>query len=307
MCRTSLDRKCCPDTTEEFRRMIEAYHKDDRVRRMQRRRNQDVCTKSCDNAIAGAGTPNEPGYRERLPLRLESHHALRLCDESEHRMKMDCDNLSLEQDDARNAFAALLRGEDFVTLLGDTLDGTLIKRLGKKDASSVSKDEMKMLVKIFSTIFFPTTWSDDKLELDFEWKDWRDKPSRLGDYTGRAHGGPRIRMCAFNSSEAQKDGPVNRLAMDRLATILHELVHAYLDHYACRCAPNPRSFDEDVDQFKGHGRAWQRVAWSVEENAPSLIGLKLNLARFESIQASWDGIMYWPIQKELKRWGLKST
>ncbi len=278
--------------------MIEAYHKDDRVKRMQRRRNQDVCTESCDNAIAGAGTPNEPGYCERLPLRLESHHALRLCDESKRRMKTCNDDFSVEQDEARNAFA---------TLLGDTSDGALIKRLGNKHASSVSRDEMDALIKILSTIFFPTTWSDDKMELDFKWTDLRGWPSCMGDYTERAHGGPMIRMCAFNFSGAQKDGPVNRFAMDRLSTILHELVHAYLDHYACRCAPNPRSYDEDVEQFKGHGRAWQRIACSVEENALSLVGLELDLTRFESIQTSWDGIMYWPTQEELKRWRLKSA
>jgi hypothetical protein len=217
------------------------------------------------------------------------------------------DEFSVEQDEAHNAFAALLRGEGFATLLGDTLDGTLMKRLGKKDASNVSEDEMDTLIKILSTIFFPTMCSDYKMELGFEWTDWRDERSLLGDYTDCEYGGPRIRMGAFNFSRAPEDGPVNGLALNRLSTILHELVHAYLDHYACRCAPNPRSFNEDVEQWKGHGRAWQRIAWSVEEAAPSLVGLKLDLARFESIQACWDGILYWPTQKEFTRWRLKST
>ncbi|CAG5170095.1 uncharacterized protein ALTATR162_LOCUS7128 [Alternaria atra] len=285
-----------PDTPEEFINMVRKHHKKNRKERLEHDTEQKVCANSCDKAIAARGTLGKPGYRERVPLRLSGHHALRLCDEIKRSTEVGWDGFRAVQ---RKAYVALQ------AVIKDTSDHALIKRLGKDDANEVSEDEMMSLVKIFSTIFFPTKWSDAKMELDFKWEDWRDRPEIIGLYCSPTTGTPSIHMSAFNyDDKVPSYGELNGLAMDRLATILHELVHAYLDHYACRCMKNQESFEEDVDQLEGHGWAWQRIASLVERAAPDIIGLPLNLTRFEAIKCHWGALTYWPTQKEANDWQL---
>jgi hypothetical protein len=195
--------------------------------------------------------------------------------------------------------------EDLKTLSKDISDHALLKRLAKDDAGGVSTHEMKWLIHVFTTIFFPTTSLDAKMELAFEWKDWKNCPGDIGEYSDRGTGVGKISMRRFNyARNARSYGDLNHLVMDRLATILHELVHAYLNNYACRCVGNVGSYEEDVSQLEGHGRAWQRMASSIERACPDLIGLPLNLTRFTSIQCSWDELAYWPTQQEAKNWEL---
>ncbi|KAG9188198.1 hypothetical protein G6011_02121 [Alternaria panax] len=280
--------KLPPGTPEEFIDMIRDHHKrnpEDRIHSTK----QGTCVNSCGKTI-------QPRYRQRIPLRLESHHTLRLCDEVKRSTEAGADGFSLEQQKAYEAFQALVE---------DKSDKALLKRLGKDNASKVSKDEMKQLIKTFSTIFFPTTRSDAPMELDFEWEDWRDRRTRIGLYYERDGGTPTISMCAFNyNKKVSSYGSVNVLAMDRLSTILHEIVHAYLDHYACRCVGKPELFEEDVNQLNGHGRAWQRIASLVERAAPEFTGLPMTLARFEAIKCQWDTLSYWPTQQEANDWKL---
>ena len=277
-----------PSTLEEFIDMIRDHHKRNPGARFGSKK-QGICTNSCNNII-------KPQYRARISLRTAGHHAFRLCDEVKRRMELGFDDFSSEQWQAHNLFKSLVE---------DKSDKALLKRLGKTDGRQVSQDEMKLLIKTFSTIFFPTTPSDVQMELDFQWEDWRNTPGEIGLYCTNGTDMPWISMCAFNvDKEVPSYGHLNGLAMDRLSTILHEIVHAYLDRYACHCIGVFGSFEESVNQLSGHAWAWQRITSSVERAAPDLTGLPISLERFRIIQGCGDKFRYWPTQQEVKDWQL---
>ena len=264
-------------------------------RKSQRLADQHPCGRSCGGDIAAKGTQGESGYRERAPLRLGGHHALRLADEIQRSMKLGKPGFSGEQNEASNAWN---------NLGGDRSETSLLQRLGHEDGKDVSEKEMKMLIDVLSGMFFPTTSADAKMEVGFGWEDWRHMPQELAEYTGRWQKNPGLRMCAFSYVKVGGHGNLNERALYRLATILHELVHAYLDHYACHCKNVSDSWEEDVSQSGGHGRAWQRIASSVELAAPELLGYPLEMGRIESLASAWKQLKHWPSQEELESWRL---
>ena len=293
---TSLDRKTPPDTPEEFLEMVIELDQRRKSQRLASQRSKQVCTsKTCEREIAAAGIPGAPGYRERASLVRQGHHALRLADEIERKMELRKHRLSRGQKEIRDAWK---------DLCNDKSAKSLLQRLGGKNGIDVSKAEMKRLINIFTFIFFPTTSTDAKMELDFAWQDWRQMPQEVGAYRELDKGGPLICMCAFNYVKGESCGSLNEIALDRLSTILHELIHAYLDFYACRCVEVLDSFEENVDQAQGHGRAWQRIASAIERAAPELLGYPLSMGRFESLTAAWKYFKHWPSREEVEGWQL---
>ncbi|KAI4923611.1 uncharacterized protein J4E92_007585, partial [Alternaria infectoria] len=282
---TSLDVDC-PKTPQEYIDMIIDRHSKTRHQRLGTWINNVKCRNPCEKAIRAVKYTNKLGNqtRKRDSLRRTSHHAIRLSDEVKAIMS---EGPEFDNDEQLDAIAS------FKELLEDKATGSLLRRLGWYDASSVSKDQMKYLMKLLSAIFF----RDYQMELDFEWKTYND--DYFGRYTCDVH--PKIEMSAFNYMLASPHGNLSARTMSRLSTLLHELVHAYLGIYACRCP----SFVKDVESLKGHGLAWQRIASSVEHNAPRFIHLPLVLGRFTSIQANWGVPLYWPTQQEVKEWNLE--
>jgi len=282
---TSLDVDY-PKTPQEYIYMIIDRHNKTRHQRFGTWINNEKCRFSCDKAIRAVKHTNKLGNqtRKRDPLRSTSHHAIRLSDEVKAIMLEGPEFANDEQLDAIASFKELVE---------DKATGSLLRRLGWYDPRSVSKDQMKYLMKLLSAIFF----RDYEMELDFEWKTCND--NYFGRYTCDVH--PKIEMSASNYMDALPHGNLSARTMSRLSTLLHELVHAYLGVYACRCP----SFVKDVESLKGHGLAWQRIASSVEHNAPRFIHLPLVLGRFTSIQANWGVPLYWPTQQEVREWDLE--
>lgn len=213
-------------------------------------------------------------------------------------MRPGKDGFSLEQQEACNAWDALCL---------DTSANSMLQRIGQKDGNDVNKEEMKTLIGIFSGIFFRTSSADDHIKVSFRWRDWRDTPRHLGRYRYFAKGLlPMIKMCTFNQVGAKGYGSLNGVALDRLATILHELVHAYLDYYACRCEEILDSFETNVKQSRGHGHACQRIANSIERAAPEILGYPLDLTRFVPLtnMLAWKSLKHWPSQEEVESWQL---
>jgi len=282
---TSLDVEY-PKTPQEYIDMIIDRHNKTRLQRLGNCINNEKCRNPCDKAIRAVKYTNNLGNqtRKREPLRSTSHHALRLSDEVKAIMS---EGLEFANDMQLAAIAA------FRGLVEDKATGSLLRRLGWSDARSVSKDQMKYLMKLLSAIFF----RDYQMELEFEWKNCNDNV--FGRYTCDVH--PKIELSAFDYMDASPHGNLPARTMSRLSTLLHELVHAYLGIYACRCP----SFVKDVESLKGHGLAWQRIASSVEHNAPRFIHLPLILGRFSSIQANWGVPLYWPTQQEVREWDLE--
>ncbi|CAI9629441.1 hypothetical protein GT037_010351 [Alternaria burnsii] len=69
------------------------------------------------------------------------------------------------------------------------------------------------------------------------------------------------------------------LALQRLSTLIHELIHAVLKSLCCRMCKTSNV------NLADHGRAFQRLAMAIEERCPQLLGLTLDLGRINSIFA----------------------
>jgi hypothetical protein len=65
------------------------------------------------------------------------------------------------------------------------------------------------------------------------------------------------------------------LTEERLGTIIHELLHGFLEQYAChRCY---------INNYCCHSRAWQRIAKAIEEESVRLLGVEVDLNRLMSM------------------------
>jgi hypothetical protein len=74
-----------------------------------------------------------------------------------------------------------------------------------------------------------------------------------------------------------------RRTIYRIGTILHEVLHAYVESYSCddelcRTRPDNRGYDD------GHGRAWQLIAVKLEEVAGQLLNIELDLGRWTALE-----------------------
>lgn len=186
------------------------------------------------------------------------------------------------------------------------LNSSVMTRLGKRDARSVKPDEYKALIEILLEIFFPCT-------LPFEFDFLPDRADLSGDCTIKTlvyDSGHRTRCARIRLNPIDHDGQsvklpakfrkLNPASVDRLGTLLHEICHAFLDLYACsQCSL------AEVRQFRGHGFAWQRVAYWVEAFAQEKLDLPLDLGRFDGIKFHWKHMEILPSMEEMLRWGLR--
>ncbi|RMZ73748.1 hypothetical protein GMOD_00004536 [Pyrenophora seminiperda CCB06] len=65
----------------------------------------------------------------------------------------------------------------------------------------------------------------------------------------------------------------------RIATLLHEMAHAYLKAYACASCP---THDASIGK-RGHGRAWQLLAAKIEHVASVVLGHGMDLGRVPAL------------------------
>jgi hypothetical protein len=93
-------------------------------------------------------------------------------------------------------------------------------------------------------------------------------------------------------------------AVFRIGTLLHEVSHAFLQKYLCRKCKHR---EVQVDQFAGHGWAWQRIAARVESMAQLKLGLPIDLGRFTAIQCNWHDHKTWPSVDEVDQWDLEDA
>ncbi|KAI8933931.1 hypothetical protein NX059_009624 [Plenodomus lindquistii] len=122
----------------------------------------------------------------------------------------------------------------------------------------VNKVTMGSLLDLFNQIFF-----FGALDVRFRWQEMKD-PSALGFYS------PVTRCINMSPTAVHADwrcGDVRGLRWDIL---LHECVHALLDQYACQ---DCESFDVNVLNAGGHGRAFQVMCGAVFEAAGRLLGI----------------------------------
>jgi hypothetical protein len=276
--------------------MIKTHHKDTCGQRRLLKKTHKTCDNCCGTVIDSTFIRNEHGNAAhvRTSLLPGRHQALQLSSEVKHSLRASPDHVTDAQMDAMNEFGELIK---------DDSDTALLQRLGMTDARCVEESEMETLANLFSIIFFQTT-SSDGMQMKFLWAEVLSTPTAAGQCRAPGPGRPysNIEMKPLLHNTLAACGSMNRRGMTRLSALLHEVVHAYIQHYACQsCA----SYKEDLGQLTGHGRAWHHVANAVERAAVRYIGLPLALLRFESVRASWGTMEIWPTQKEVRDWELE--
>lgn len=278
-----------PTTPQEYIDIVTDHHNETHLKRFENCITHKKCRNSCDKAIPFVKRMNKLGNQTRVcdPLRWRRHYALRLSNEFEAIMSAGPENATDKQ---------LQAIECFKELLEDTKN-TLLRDIGETDARNVSKTEMRHLIRLLSKIFF----RDGTMLLDFDWITSTLGRGVYGRYSPPGLNLPKITLSAFSCRTVPDHEHLNGRAIDRLGTLVHELIHAHLDYYACRCP----SFWKDVDSLKGHGLAWHRIASSLERNAPRFLQLPLDLGRFDAVRSNWSVPLYWPTKQEVIDWDLE--
>lgn len=82
-------------------------------------------------------------------------------------------------------------------------------------------------------------------------------------------------------------------AADHIGTMLHEMIHCFLDDHACqRCATHEKYHGD-------HSRGFQLIAKAIEEQALRLLEMDVNVGRLDSILGDMDAY-----RKLKDNWGL---
>ncbi|KAF2788085.1 hypothetical protein K505DRAFT_366783 [Melanomma pulvis-pyrius CBS 109.77] len=182
---------------------------------------------------------------------------------------------------------------------------TTLHKLGYKNAGkAVRKANMLQILNIFNRLFF-----FGALRLDFKWEALNDPGSY--NVPGRTRLGrcrPPNSSCAASLIEldtvytnteiqglARHPGPT----LSRLGTLLHEVIHAYIQQYACNnCEMRATSIG-----YGGHGRAFQMMAARLEEVTESLFGdMRLDIGAGGSFLGDWRACRVLPSRCDLAVW-----
>lgn len=164
---------------------------------------------------------------------------------------------------------------EFRYLLNDHSANSLMRRLGAKDGREVLPGEYQYILHLLSGMFLP-----GKVTIEFEFffaeNAYGEEEMIDGTTYVRLHP-----LLVEDLHHGPPEGSVlNDRAMSRLNTLLHEAVHAFLDAYSCQSCP---CRGENMENFRGHGFAWQRIAHWMEIAAYNSLGLRMTMARMVSI------------------------
>lgn len=143
---------------------------------------------------------------------------------------------------------------------------------GPSSRSNIFKPALILeFLRVFNDIFFMSA-----IKFDFDWANAR-APAGSAVSVYHPDDGTatfRIVMCSASWQPNCKSS-----TPDRLGALLHEAIHAFFMLYACKECKT-----EHFNVGAGHGRAWQMVAFKLEEVLPRLLGVSVNLGRFEALR-----------------------
>ncbi|CBX97536.1 predicted protein [Plenodomus lingam JN3] len=153
-------------------------------------------------------------------------------------------------------------------------------------ARSIEVEDMESLLELFNHIFF-----FGALDVHFKWM--KDGAHDLGSY------GHAKRVIKLNPTAVR--GEMRMSVFDfRIETLLHECVHALIFQFAC---PSCESFDVNVDNAAGHGRAYQVLYGAVSEVARVLLGVLEYAPSFsETFLTHWNEVRHLPSVHDMETW-----
>ena len=213
----------------------------------------------------------------------------------------------LQRDDYYSTDKALRATAEMRDLLSDRSPDSMMVQLGSPDARTMDPLLYKKLLWHLADMFFPgTLW----FEFDFMPPETKAYGDSSRQYNKEAYTYARIRLNPTRVEWPSGRVPDNLVelfyhrAIFRIATLLHEICHAFLQKYACRACTDQQ---EQLGHFTGHGWAWQRIAARVESMARLKLKLPVDLGRFCSIQCNWHDQATWPSMDEVDQWDLQDA
>lgn len=176
-------------------------------------------------------------------------------------------------------------------------------KLGSLDLlKTMSSEEMERFLQSLNLVFF------------FGLIPFNDKPFRWADKSTTYYGRSTIyedqRMEPIISLNPTLIAPdaypedfsyLNLRGRNRLATLLHELCHAFIHIFACPSCP---MFTKS-EGSSGHGRAWQVLAAKVEDVALKLLNLRIDLGRHDGCLENVRRHGEFPSKHDLETYKLK--
>ena len=220
-----------------------------------------------DLTVRKGGRPCSVRSRVEVQNKFE---ALHLVDEAIKSFDRPTTDMSDDQQAALNEFKSLNANKDLETRLS-----------GKDCSADATESYMSKVTSLLNRIFFFGAISP----ITFVWKlDKKDMEARLfglckpkKDLNGRYRHEIFLHPISM-PIELHADAP--RL---RLGVLLHEMIHAFLSEYACiACATTQQNISDDFSN--GHGRAWHRLAASIEKAATELLECgELDLGRLMAL------------------------
>jgi hypothetical protein len=160
------------------------------------------------------------------------------------------------------------------------INAGLMQKLGSPYAQlAYPADDMRALCRRLVSIFF----FGAAIPIQFVWDfDVCQKNDWLGFTETGFHNGDEFECITMHPTKVTIEVEMSRnreesLALQRLSTLMHELIHAVLRKLACSdCVIR-------IDNLSAHGRAFQRLAMAIEKESPRLLGLDLDLGRMDGV------------------------
>lgn len=170
--------------------------------------------------------------------------------------------------------------------------GSLLSRLGAEYPSwEVWKSEVEKILDIINRLFL---YGSTRVRFK-----WGKLSPLVGIYRFQGPWKGTIVLDDFHTNSAADEFGFNKRTADRLSTILHEMIHAYLDKacYGPFCSGNNVGGG-------GHGRAFQRLAHAVEQCIERLFGISLDLQGEYAFWLDWkEGGQSLPSEHDFLEWG----
>ncbi|KAF1914327.1 hypothetical protein BDU57DRAFT_540277 [Ampelomyces quisqualis] len=168
-----------------------------------------------------------------------------------------------------------------------------LRKLGWADGPrALASTHVLPILHIFNDVFFFGALE----QIDFKWAD-------LGhNILGMSTEGRLINLSSTTTGTlypTSNENIFHARMVNRLATLLHECVHAYLGQFACQhCA----MYGENVGNAGGHGRAFQRIVTALENVCEALLGFKLSVSDSSDYLENWELVQYWPSAHDMVEW-----
>jgi hypothetical protein len=161
----------------------------------------------------------------------------------------------------------------------------------------IAEDKMEELIQVLNRLCFLGALP----EIEFGWC-WDTEWAHFALYEVYDESEPvRILMHrSFSVGDRHFKGHKDKKRLARLSTLLHEMVHAFLERFCCETCPT----FQDNHGSDGHGRAWLMIAAKIEEVSPRLLDLPVNLSKLPSLMEHMAIYGELPSRCDLERWNM---